>query len=147
MIDPTLDTGSPPADGPRRIVVLLVDDQRIVGAALRMMLKSEPDIELHCCLSAADAIEFANKIGPTIVLQDLVMPEIDGFTLVRSFRANPRTASTPIIVLSGNDDAGTRARALAQGADGYMVKVPPKAELIAAIRQHALAASEKSGRV
>jgi PleD family two-component response regulator len=141
------DSGSRSADGPRPIVVLLVDDQRIVGAALRLMLKSETDIELHCCLSALDAIEFANKIAPTIVFQDLVMPDIDGFTLVRSFRSNPQTAGTPIIVLSANDDAGTRARALSEGADGYMVKVPSKAELIACIRRYALAVSSPgSGR-
>jgi DNA-binding response OmpR family regulator len=93
-------------------------------------------MELHCCLSAVDAIALANRISPTIVLQDLVMPGIDGLTLVQSFRTNLQTARTPIIVLSGNDDAGTRARALAAGADGYLVKLPPKAQLIAAIRHH-----------
>ena len=59
------------------------------------------------------------------------MPDIDGLTLLRSFRANPRTARTPVIVLSGNDDPATRAKALAEGADGYMVKIPSKADLIA----------------
>ena len=63
------------------------------------------------------------------------MPEVDGLTLVRAFRANPQTAWTPVIVLSGNDDAGSRARALAEGANGYLVKLPPKAELIACIRE------------
>ena len=137
MIDTILDARSLPSDGRRSIVVLLVDDQPFVGAALGMILKSEPDIELHCCLSAANAIALANQIAPTLILQDLVMPDIDGLTLVRSFRANPQTAGTPVIVLSGNDDAETRKRALAEGAKGYLVKLPPKAELIACIRLHA----------
>ena len=65
------------------------------------------------------------------------MPDIDGLTLVHSFLTNPETAGTPVIVLSGNDDAGSRAKALAQGAKDYLVKLPPKAALIACIRQHA----------
>lgn len=138
MIDPTPDTRFGPSDG--RIVVLLVDDQPFVGAALRVMLESEPAIELHCCLLAVNAIAMANQIAPTVVLQDLVMPDIDGLTLVRSFRDNPQTANTPVIVLSGNDDAATRTRALAEGAKGYLVKLPPKAELITCIRHAARSA-------
>lgn len=134
---PALDTCAPLPDGQPPIVVLLVDDQAFVGAALGMLLKSELDIKLHSCLQAVDAIAFANKIAPAVVLQDLVMPDIDGLTLVRLFRENPQTAATPVIVLSGNDDAATRARALAAGAKGYLVKLPPKAELLACIRHHA----------
>jgi DNA-binding NarL/FixJ family response regulator len=142
MIDPTLHIRSLPSDGRRPIVVLLVDDQAFIGAALGLMLKSESDIELHHCPWAVNAIALANQIEPTLVLQDLVMPEIDGLALVRLFRTNPRTAGTPVIVLSGNDDAATRTRALAEGAKGYLVKLPAKAELIACIRHHA----SRSGR-
>ena len=47
------------------------------------------------------------------------------------------TARTPIIVLSGNEDADTRTRALAAGADDYLVKLPSKADLLACLRRHA----------
>jgi DNA-binding NarL/FixJ family response regulator len=137
MLDPTLDTSPWQTDGRRPIVVLLVDDQPFVGAALGLLLRSEPDIELHTCLWASNAVALANQITPTLILQDLVMPDIDGLTLVRSFRTNPSTAGTPVVVLSANDDAGWRARALADGAKGYLVKLPPKSELIACIRHHA----------
>jgi len=137
MIDPTLDTRSEPPVKRRPIVILLVDDQAFTGAALRLLLESERDIELHCCLSAVDAVAQANRIAPTLILQDLVMPDIDGLTLVHSFLTNPQTAGTPVVVLSGNDDAASRARALAQGAKEYLVKLPPKVELIACIRRHA----------
>ncbi len=147
MTEPTSEVRSEPSDGRQPIVVLLVDDQAFIGTALRMLLASETDIKLHCCLSAKDAIAIANEIAPTLVLQDLVMPDIDGLTLVRSFRANPQTAGTPVIVLSGNDDAGTRARALAEGARDYLVKLPPKAELIACIRRHASLADRAEGSV
>ena len=147
MIDPASDLHalSSERDGRRPIVVLLVDDQQFICTALGLLLKSEADIELHCCLWAVNAVALANQIEPTLILQDLVMPEIDGLTLVRSFRANPRTAATPIVVLSGNDDAATRARALADGVDGYLVKLPPKGELIACIRQYASRSAGGSG--
>jgi DNA-binding response OmpR family regulator len=120
-----------------QISVLLVDDQRFVGAALERLLAGEEDIELHCCLNAVDAIARANQIAPTLILQDLVLPDIDGLTMVKMFRANPSTAGTPIIVLSGNDDAQSRSRAFAGGANDYLVKLPARQDLVACIRRHA----------
>ena len=137
MVDQVLDTNRGSDEEPRQIVVLLVDDQAFVSAAVGRLLATEPDIALHSCLNALDAVELANQLNPTIILQDLVMPGIDGLTLVRLFRTNPPTARTPVIVLSGNDDPVTRARALAQGANDYLVKLPPKDDLIACIRRHA----------
>jgi CheY-like chemotaxis protein/HPt (histidine-containing phosphotransfer) domain-containing protein len=139
MADKALDTHRPSAEGPRPIVVLLVDDQPFVGAAVARLLATEQDIDLHYCRDGLDAIALANEIVPSIILQDLIMPNIDGLTLVRSFRTNPPTASTPVIVLSGNDDATVRARALEQGAADYLVKLPGKDDLIACIRRHAAA--------
>src|ERR1700736_1342513 len=85
-------------------MVLLVDDQAIVAHAVRRMLKDLPDIDLHYCADPIDAITEANRINPTVILQDLVMPSIDGLDLVQLFRSNPATADTPIIVLSSEED-------------------------------------------
>lgn len=122
----------------QRIRVLLVDDQAFVGVVVKNLLAGESDIELHCCDKALDAIAQANQIKPTIILQDLVLPGIDGLTLVRMYRENPATASTPIIVLSGNDDSQTRTRAIAGGANDYLVKLPSKQVLVACIRRHTM---------
>jgi CheY-like chemotaxis protein len=124
--------------------VLLVDDQRIVGAALSRLLASESDIALHCCYEPAEAVACANEIAPAVILQDLVMPRIDGFDLVIRFRRNARTALTPIVVLSGNDDSATRTRALAAGADDYLVKLPSKDRLIECIRRYSDATSTRA---
>ena len=129
------------------IVVLLVDDQRFVGMAVGLLLGSEADIQLHCCHAAADAIATANRVSPTVILQDLVMPEIDGATLVGHFRSNPATAATPIVMLSGNNDDATRARAAAAGADDYLVKLPDKATLIACLRKHQANAQPAAARL
>src|SRR5512136_80538 len=86
------------------ITVLLVDDQAIIAEAVRRMLAAESDICFHYCSDPTKAIEHANAIGPTVILQDLVMPEVDGLTLVKFFRANPKTRDIPLIVLSTKEE-------------------------------------------
>ncbi len=119
-----------------QITVLLVDDQAIIGEALRRMLSTENDIDFHFCQDAMLAIKMANDISPTVILQDLVMPEIEGLTLVRYFRANKATRDVPLIVLSGKEEPRTKAEAFALGANDYMVKLPDRLEVIARIRYH-----------
>ena len=119
-----------------RMTVLLVDDQHIIGEALRRMLAPEQDIDFHFCQDPTQAIKTANRIHPTVILQDLVMPEIDGLTLVRYYRANPATRQVPLIVLSSKEEALTKAEAFALGANDYMVKLPDRLEILARIRYH-----------
>lgn len=125
-----------PAPGVRPLSVLLVDDQAIVGASIRQMLASEPDITLHFCQDPARAIGMANEVRPTVILQDLIMPDIDGLVLVKFFRANAATRQTPMIVLSSKEEPIIKAQAFALGANDYLVKLPDRIELIARIRYH-----------
>jgi signal transduction histidine kinase len=120
-------------------MVLLVDDQPMVAQAVGRLLADSPDIDLHYCCDPIEAIKEANCIKPSVILQDLVMPSIDGLDLVRLFRANPGTAETPIIVLSSEDDSEVKSQAFAVGANDYLVKLPDKIELIARIRYHSKA--------
>lgn len=124
------------SDAEQAITVLLVDDQEIVAAAVRDMLKEEADMTLHYCKDPTKAIELANEIEPTVILQDLVMPEADGLTLVRFFRANEKTKEVPIMVLSSKEEAATKADSFACGANDYLVKFPDKLEVIARLRYH-----------
>jgi sigma-B regulation protein RsbU (phosphoserine phosphatase) len=118
------------------VTVLLVDDQAIVGEAVRRMLEPEADIRFHFCADPAKAIPTANELGPTVILQDLVMPEIDGLTLVKFFRANAATREVPLIVLSSKEEPVVKAQAFAVGANDYLVKLPDRVELVARVRYH-----------
>ncbi len=119
-----------------QIIVLLIDDQAMVGEAVRRMLMGEADISYHFCSDPSKAISMANELAPTVILQDLVMPDVDGLTLVKFFRRNPQTKDIPLIVLSSKEEAKTKAEAFALGANDYIVKLPDKIELIARIRHH-----------
>lgn len=118
------------------IKVLLVDDQAIVGETMRQMLAEEPGVEFRYCADPAAAIETANEFGPTVILQDLVMPEIDGLQLVKFYRANAATRHTPLVVLSSKEEPVIKARAFALGANDYLVKLPDKLEVVARVRYH-----------
>ena len=126
---------SPPAPH-RPITVLLVDDQPLVAESVRRMLVGEPDIHFHYCQDPTQAIATANNVQPTVILQDLVMPEVDGLMLVKFFRANRSTRDIPMIVLSSREEAATKAQAFALGANDYLVKLPDKLEVIARLRYH-----------
>jgi adenylate cyclase len=148
----------PAGMGPHPITVLLVDDQPIVGEAVRRLLVGEQDIAFRYCQDPARAVALSAEISPTVILQDLVMPQIDGLTMVLEFRAAEHTRNVPLIVLSTQEDPKVKAEAFARGANDYLVKLPDKVELIARIRYHsrgyisllerneAFAALQESGR-
>jgi two-component system, chemotaxis family, response regulator WspR len=128
------------------LMVMLVDDQPFVAEMLQRQLTTETDINFHYCLDPSLAISTAEQIGPTVILLDFTMPEIDGITLCRFFRAHPTTRDIPIIMLSSNDDPVTKAQAFEAGANDYLVKLPDSIELIARLRYHSAAHINKLQR-
>jgi two-component system chemotaxis family response regulator WspR len=120
----------------RRIVVLLVDDQPIIGEAVRRALASEADIEFHYCSAAKEAVSMAESLRPTVIMQDLLMPDLDGMTLVHLYHRDPALRHVPVIVLSSKEDAAVKSQAFATGAADYLVKLPEPIELIARLRHH-----------
>lgn len=124
---------------PQTITVLLIDDQVIVSEVLRRSLALEQDITFHYCSDPTQAIQTALAIQPTVILQDLIMPDVDGLMLLRWFRQNPQTANIPLIVLSNKEDAMMKAEAFTNGANDYLIKLPDPIELVARIRYHSQA--------
>jgi sigma-B regulation protein RsbU (phosphoserine phosphatase) len=123
-----------------QITVLLIDDQPMIGEAIRRMLAVAEDIVFYYCSDPAEALPMVRKIQPTVILQDLVMPEIDGLTLVRFIRAKDSpTRFIPLIVLSSKEEPKIKAKAFEYGANDYLVKLPDSIELIARIRYHSQA--------
>jgi adenylate cyclase len=137
--DAASDSGPPPgADGVTRarrgVSVLLVDDQPMIAEAIRQMLAGEAGIRMHHCADPTQALAMAADVQPTVILQDLVMPDVDGLTLVRYFRAYRATSDVPIIALSTREEAAVKAQAFQFGANDYVVKLPDRLELVARIR-------------
>ncbi len=119
-----------------QVRVLLVDDQAMVGETVRRMLAPEADIIFQYCQDPTRALPTAMEWSPTVILQDLLMPQVDGLDLVRFFRAHPKLKDIPLIVLSSKEEAVTKAEAFGLGANDYLVKLPDRIELVARIRYH-----------
>jgi two-component system chemotaxis family response regulator WspR len=119
-----------------KVRVLLVDDQLIIVEAVRRMLSDQPDIEFHYVTDAAQALQTALQLQPTVILQDLVMPGIDGFGVIKLYRDEEALRHVPVIVLSAKEDPKLKAHSFVTGANDYMVKLPDKLELLARIRYH-----------
>jgi phosphoserine phosphatase RsbU/P len=122
------------------IRVLLIDDQYIIGEGIRRMLEPETDIDFNYCSDPILAMKVAREYQPTVILQDLVMPNLDGLLLVKFLRAQDApTFNVPLVVLSSKEEPVIKAKAFALGANDYLVKLPDAAELIARIRYHSRA--------
>ena len=119
--------------------VLLIDDELIAQDLIGDHLSRQPGIRLRYDQHAERAIELCRETEANVVLVDLRMPGADGFDVIRMLRANADTAHVPIILLSSEDDAETKARAFALGANDYLVKWPEARELEARIRYHCAA--------
>jgi two-component system chemotaxis family response regulator WspR len=131
-----LDAGVPAAPDDCKMMVLLVDDQPMVGQAVRLALSRQAHIDFHYCARAEEAVGVAELTRPTVILQDLVMPGVDGLALVRQYRNNPATRDIPIIVLSSREDPVIKSAAFGVGVNDYLVKLPDTIELVARIEYH-----------
>ncbi len=130
-----------PVAAPRNVAetpvrVLLVDDQLIIVEAIRRMLAGCADIEYHYVTEAGLAAETAERLRPTVILQDLVMPGVDGFALIRQYRDCAVLGNVPVIVLSSKEDPKLKAHSFAVGANDYLIKLPDRLELLARLRYH-----------
>lgn len=114
--------------------VLLVDDQRLVRAGLRMLLESTPDLTVVAEASdGVEAVRLAAEHHPDLILMDLRMPGMDGATATAHIMASdPRTR---VLVLTTFDDDDHLYPALAAGASGYLVKDTDPDDLLTAIRR------------
>lgn len=122
----------------KAVRLLVVDDQPIVIEHLQLMLEGS-EIVAEFITDSDMAVEVAIRFRPTVILQDLVMPVIDGFELIGRYREAMELQNVPIIVLSASDEADQKELCFSLGANDYLVKLPHRIELLARIRYHSRA--------
>ena len=87
------EVGMTPSSYECTVTVLLVDDQMMVAEAIRRALRNEPNMNFHYCGDPTAAVAVAREMRPTVILQDLVMPGVEGLELVRQYRAESATSA------------------------------------------------------
>lgn len=114
--------------------VLVVDDSPTIVAALRKILRSAR----YEALEAGDAesgLELARSAQPELIFLDIVLPGMNGFAALRTMRRDPVLADTPVIMISGNEQATEQFYANRIGADDFMKKPFSRFEVFARIER------------
>ncbi|WP_262011679.1 response regulator [Micromonospora sp. Mcm103] len=115
--------------------VMIVDDQMLVRAGFRMVLDSQPDLEVVGeAIDGADALRVLDRIEADVVVMDLRMPTMDGVEATRRICARPDGGGPRVLVLTTFDTEADAFAALRAGASGFLLKNVPPEELMAAIR-------------
>ena len=117
--------------------VVVVDDDALVRAGLRMILGGAPDLDVVGeAVDGQDALDVVARELPDVVLMDIRMPRMDGLAATR--RLKERGTSARIIVLTTFDTDEMVLTALQLGASGFLLKDTPPADLVIAVRRVAL---------
>jgi signal transduction histidine kinase/DNA-binding response OmpR family regulator len=129
------------ADGPEtpkwgapRARVLLADDNEDMRSYVSRLLSRSYDVT--AVADGQAALESALAAPPDLILSDVMMPRLDGFGLLRALRADERTRSLPIILLSARAGEEAAVAGLDTGADDYLIKPFSARELMARVRTH-----------
>jgi CheY-like chemotaxis protein len=101
--------------------VLVIDDDIEVATVTEIML-NRAGFRTHISNTAQAALAQIHRDRPDVILMDLMMPDVDGFTLLRQLRDDAATREVPVIVLSARGDYDGRLQSEAAGANGFLIK-------------------------
>jgi PAS domain S-box-containing protein len=113
--------------------VLVVDDDTVSRHVLVQAL-AQAELPHVAVASGSEALEQIDKVRPSLVLLDLVMPAPDGYEILRVLRAREETRDLPVVVLTALEADEEIARAFEAGADDFVRKPFKPVELVARIR-------------
>jgi putative two-component system response regulator len=119
-----------------KMKILVIDDEPANVALLEAMLQEGGYARLKTITDSRLAMETCLSFGPDLVLLDLMMPHVDGFTVLESIRAEATETFLPVIVLTADANESTKLRALRAGATDFLLK--PFDQLEVLLRMHNL---------
>ncbi|MCX4907345.1 response regulator transcription factor [Streptomyces sp. NBC_00878] len=130
--DPATSGTSAPA---HRIRLLVVDDDPLVRAGLRLMLSAAEDIDVVAeAADGADVQALVDEYRPDLVLMDIRMPKTDGLAATAALRQRQRPRPPEVLILTTFTTDSYVLQALRAGAAGYILKHTPPAQIVAAVR-------------
>ena len=131
-----VDGGEPPDENPPRTAgtILVIDDEPALRSVLCTMLEVFGFSVVEAG-SATFALKLLEEIKPDLILTDVMMPDMDGLTLIRRLRETPAWSEIPALVISAKTTPDDRMAAELAGASGFLAKPFSAADLKVALRQ------------
>lgn len=114
--------------------ILIVEDDESLALAIAQIL-NEQKYQTEIAYNGEDGLDYALHDNYDLILLDIMLPKLDGFSLVKKLRQNKN--NSPIIMLTAKDDIHSKITGLDSGADDYITKPFVKEELLARIRANA----------
>jgi len=105
----------------KKIKILLVEDDRMISSMYETRLRQE-GFQIVLAENGADALELAVQEHPDIILLDIILPQIDGFAVLREVRLNPKTREIPVLMLTNLGTPEDKDKGVRYGATEYLVK-------------------------
>ncbi|GAM09141.1 response regulator PleD [Geobacter sp. OR-1] len=100
--------------------VLIVDDDLLSIETLSVLLSA--DYSISVARNGLEALESANASEPDVILLDIVMPEMDGYEVIRQLQANPKLCDIPVLFITVMSEAESEIIGLSLGAHDYLTK-------------------------
>ncbi|HXI22100.1 MAG TPA: response regulator, partial [Gemmatimonadales bacterium] len=110
-----------PASAPAAATVLLVDDEDALRRVMRDLLIRD-GYEVVEARTGAEALDQVDRHAPSVIVLDLNLPGIDGYTVLSELRSRPATAGIPVVVLTAKGDEDNEVRVFELGADDFLTK-------------------------
>ena len=102
-------------------LILIVDDDERLAKIIEFVLK-KAGFKAHTAFSGETALDWLKHHSAAVVILDLMMPDISGFSFLRELRAQENTRALPVIVLTARADEASRLRSESLGANDFLVK-------------------------
>ncbi|MFH1726238.1 MAG: response regulator transcription factor [Elusimicrobiota bacterium] len=120
----------------KKISVLIAEDQTLFREGIKDLLDAEKGIEVVGeAVDGQEVMRIAKKLKPDVILMDIKLPHLDGISATRQLRKD--LPDTNILILSAFEDEAHVLEAIQAGANGYLSKMLPAAELVRALRTFA----------
>jgi CheY-like chemotaxis protein len=136
-VDQTPTSGEGPEEAPApagdATRVLYVEDNLANVRLMERIVSRRPQVTLIVAMQASLALDLAREHRPDLILLDLNLPDMPGVEVLRRLRADPLTATTPVVVISGDAMPGQAERVRALGADDFVPKPFDVSRLLAVI--------------
>jgi len=113
--------------------IVVIEDEEDILEVIAHNLKRE-GYEVVTSTSGEDGLEKIERVAPSLVILDLMLPEIDGIELCRKLKADPLTQGVPVIMVTAKGEESDVVLGLGVGADDYVTKPFSPKELVARVK-------------
>ncbi|MBL9037773.1 MAG: response regulator [Archangium sp.] len=116
--------------------MLIVEDSASTREELVRVVSTVPELEVHTAVSGFDALKVLPRFHFSLIITDLIMPDINGLELINFVKKNPHYRETPLFVVTVEGRPADIERGLQLGASEYVVKPFDEAHLCSLVRRY-----------